>query len=269
MIVGAATVHLLLAMVFFSALEERFAAHPTQRWWRRRFGADAALWLVHPVATACGIAMASASIRAVPRPGFAPTVAALPMALQIPIAFVLADLGAYTLHRAYHRVPLLWAFHAVHHTSKELDWLSTSRLHPVSQAVNAAVAAAPLLACGLSIRSVLAANAAIGLWAVIVHANVRLGLGKLAAVVVSPAFHRHHHASGDANLGAVLGVWDRLFRTWEDPPDPPQRAGRARAPDLAPDDLVSLLLLPLRTRNRRTPGPGGRTGPPSCRTSSR
>jgi sterol desaturase/sphingolipid hydroxylase (fatty acid hydroxylase superfamily) len=269
MIVGAATLHLVLAMALFSVLEERFAAHPSQRWWRRRFGADAALWLVHPVAAACGIAMASALIRAVPRPGFAPMVTALPLALQTPIAFVLADLGAYALHRAYHRVPLLWAFHAVHHTSKELDWLSTSRLHPVSQAVNAAVAAAPLLACGLSTRAVVVANAVIGLWAVIVHANVRLTLGTLAAVVVSPAFHRHHHASGDANLGAVLGVWDRLFRTWEDPRDPPLPAGRHRAPQLPPDDLVSLLLLPFRTRNRRTPGSEGRTGSASCRTSSR
>jgi sterol desaturase/sphingolipid hydroxylase (fatty acid hydroxylase superfamily) len=53
---------------------------------------------------------------------------------------------------------VLWAFHIVHHTGEELDWLSTLRLHPVSQAVNTAVVGAALLLVGLPITAVVAAN---------------------------------------------------------------------------------------------------------------
>lgn len=206
MIVGAAAFHLLVGMVVFTALEARYAVDPTRRWWRRRFWGDALLWLVTPVAHACGMAAAVALVGSV-----AP--AALPIGLQIASAFVATDLGSYVLHRLYHRVPVLYRLHVVHHTSEEIDWLSTSRLHPLSQGINAFVLAAPLLACGLSARAIVAANAIIGLWAVVVHANVRLDLGKLDWLIVSPTFHRRHHdpAMGGRNLGAVLVVWDRLF----------------------------------------------------------
>ncbi len=247
MIVGA--VLLLLGMVIFSALESRFPIDPARRWWRRRFLADVMLWLVHPVSSACGMAIAAAVTRALPQPAFASSVALLPHWLQLVVAFVAADLAAYALHRAYHRVPVLWAFHVVHHTSKELDWLSTSRLHPLSQAINAALVAAPLFVYGLPVGAVVFANALIGLWAIFVHANVRFNLGKLGAVVVSPTFHRHHHGRGVGakNLGAVLTLWDRLFGSWEKPSHVP-----IGAEEVVNDDALGLLLHPFtRVRSAR------------------
>ncbi len=219
MIVVAAAIHLAFAMAIFSSVETRFAVDPRRRWWRRPFIADAVLWISHPLSAAFGMALAASIVGVLPHLAFASRVEALPGWAQVALAFLFADLGAYALHRVYHRMPLLFSFHVVHHTSRELDWLSTSRLHPVSQAVNAAIIATPLLVCGLPVSALLVANALIGLWAVIVHANARLELGKLDVVVVSPAFHRHHHgrAVGAKNLGAVLSVWDRVFGTFEKP----------------------------------------------------
>ncbi len=212
MILCAAAFQLVLGMLVFSALEAWFALDPSRRWWRRRFWTDAALWLVHPVAYACGMAFAVALVGEHDR-------SSLPSWAQLVIAFVAIDFGSYVLHRLYHRVPILWRLHVVHHTSKQVDWLSTSRLHPLSQTMNAAVLSAPLLYCGLSTRSLITANAIIGFWAVIVHANVRIDLGRLGTLVVSPAFHRRHHDSAghEQNLGAVLAIWDRLFGTSDGP----------------------------------------------------
>jgi sterol desaturase/sphingolipid hydroxylase (fatty acid hydroxylase superfamily) len=51
------------------------------------------------------------------------------------------------------------------------------------------------------------------------HANLRWTFGPLGRVLVSPAYHRLHHAPDiqRANLGVVLTIWDVL-------------AGRARFP---------------------------------------
>ena len=55
------------------------------------------------------------------------------------------------------------------------------------------------------------------------HANLRWTFGPLGRVLVSPAYHRLHHATDiqDANLGVVLTIWDVL-------------AGRARFPCAPP-----------------------------------
>ena len=42
---------------------------------------------------------------------------------------LLTDFVQYWFHRAFHRVPFLWGFHAVHHSAKAMDWLAGSRMH--------------------------------------------------------------------------------------------------------------------------------------------
>ena len=49
--------------------------------------------------------------------------------LQFVAALAIADLFQYGVHRAFHAVPWLWRFHAIHHSSREMDWLAGSRLH--------------------------------------------------------------------------------------------------------------------------------------------
>src|SRR5258708_1118882 len=155
------------------------------------------------------------------------------------------------MHRAYHRFPLLWAFHVVHHSSEELDWLSTTRLHPVSQALNTAAVAAALLLAGLPVTAVVAANIVIGAAALLAHANVRWTLGPCHHLLVSPLFHQWHHARIDhahpqeaGNFGAVFSVWDRLFGTWALPSS--SRPVRFGVPDAPRTTILGLLLHPLR-----------------------
>ena len=41
---------------------------------------------------------------------------------QLLLCILVADLSQYWTHRAYHEIPFLWKFHAVHHSAKSMDW---------------------------------------------------------------------------------------------------------------------------------------------------
>jgi sterol desaturase/sphingolipid hydroxylase (fatty acid hydroxylase superfamily) len=254
---------LVVLMVVFSFIESRWPSSPASKWWRRPVLVDLCGWSVHPLALAAGIALAVGSTEAVfselPKNQLWLTfsvlrarVTAFPFWSQMAMAVIITDFLSYWIHRAYHRFPVLWAFHVVHHTSEELDWLSTSRLHPASQVLNTAVIAAALFLGGLPVSAVLGANLFIGAAALLVHANVRWTFGPLRHLLVSPLFHQWHHARIDddadrqkaGNFGAAFSVWDRLFGTWSLPSTKrPVHFGVENAP--APT-ISGLLFHPLR-----------------------
>jgi hypothetical protein len=51
-------------------------------------------------------------------------VVALPALVRFILVVLAADAVEYATHRAYHEVPFLWRFHAVHHSPQQMDWLS-------------------------------------------------------------------------------------------------------------------------------------------------
>lgn len=260
----AAVVQLVVLMAVFTIVEGRWPATRAHRWWRRPLLVDICSWLIHPLAISAGITLAVAAtdklLVAMPDSGpwlwlltLRAYASSLPFLAQLTITLVIADFLAYWIHRAYHRFPLLWAFHVVHHTSEELDWLSTSRLHPVSQILNTAAIALILICLGLPIAAVVAANVFTGAAALLVHANVNWTFGPLRHLLVSPIFHQWHHARiddeehrhGVGNFGAIFSVWDRMFGTWFLPGvNRPESFGVKDAP--APT-LISLALHPPRT----------------------
>ena len=204
----AAVVQLVALMAVFTVVEGHWPAMRAHRWWRRPLLVDLCTWLIHPLTISAGITLAVAATdklpAAIPNSDlwlgplmFRDRVSSLPFLAQLTIAIVIADFLSYWIHRAYHRFPLLWAFHVVHHTSEELDWLSTSRLHPVSQILNTAAMALVLICLGLPIASVVAANVFTGAAALLVHANVNWTFGPLRHLLVSPIFHHWHHARVD------------------------------------------------------------------------
>ncbi len=145
----------------------------------------------------------------------------LPTWAKILIAIVLADFCLYWIHRAQHTWDWAWRTHAWHHSIEELYWFSgfrTSFLH--SLFYNIPQVAIPVLLLGMGTVETAACFAigmAIQFWE---HVNWRVDLGKLDRVLVTPDYHRVHHAITDRplkNLAPTLSVWDRLFGTWVDP----------------------------------------------------
>src|SRR5262249_31628019 len=145
--------------------------------------------------------------------------------------------------------PFLWSFHLMHHSSESIDWLSTLRVHPVSQMIDTAMVTTFLLVVGLPLNALVAAHALVGFSAVVTHANVPWTFGPLGRLFVSPIFHHLHHARIDpgseanttANFGAALSIWDRIFGTSIDAKNQPAQYGTDKSPGKS---FVSLVLYP-------------------------
>ena len=175
--------------------------------------------------------------------------AAQPAWLQFAEIVVLADLAEYTIHRLFHAVPFLWRFHAVHHSSRTMDWLAGSRLHLVDVVVTRALAFVPLYVLGFSRPAVYAYLVFVGFHAVFLHANVRFRFGWLAQVIGTPRFHHWHHSPApealDRNFAIHLPWIDRIFGTLHLPGEEwPDAYGLEGNP--VPEDYVKQLGWPFR-----------------------
>lgn len=172
-----------------------------------------------------------------------------PLGRQSPVAqavqmIILIDFIGYWLHRAFHG-NRLWAFHAIHHSSVELDWLSAARVHPVNDIVNRMLQAVIVVALGYSPMLLAGALPFFTMYAIFQHANVRWDFGPLRRVFASPTFHRWHHTSAeegrDKNFAGLLPLWDILFGTYYMPGQQPMQFGVA---DPVPGDLIGQLVWP-------------------------
>lgn len=144
-------------------------------------------------------------------------VKSLPFLPQWLLCILVADLAQYWTHRAYHEVPFLWRFHAVHHSVKTMDWLAGSRQHMLELIATRVCVLAPLYVLGFSEGVMNAYIIVVGFQAVFNHANVHLPWGPLKYVIVTPDFHHWHHASDDEaidrNYAAHYAFLDYLFGT--------------------------------------------------------
>jgi sterol desaturase/sphingolipid hydroxylase (fatty acid hydroxylase superfamily) len=146
-----------------------------------------------------------------------------PAIVQLFEALLWFDLIGYWSHRAFHRVGLLWRYHAVHHSSTELDWLSSVRVHPVNEIGTRIAQAIPLVLVGYSPKILAAYIPLLTLYAIFLHANLSWNFGKLRYVIASPVFHRWHHTTEkegiDRNFGGMFPWLDMLFGTLYFPAD--------------------------------------------------
>ena len=150
------------------------------------------------------------------------TVRSQPLWLQAIEVIVVADCGFYAAHRAFHEVPLLWRFHAIHHSIEEMDWLAAHRVHPVDQILTKAASVLPVFALGFSDAAIAIFALSYQCQSLLIHSNTRIGFGPLRWVLASPPFHHWHHANEpeaiDKNFAAQLPFIDALGGTLCLPP---------------------------------------------------
>jgi len=232
-----------------------------QRVFRRGFLTDCLYWLWTPLVTravtpvAVGISLIPlVLLRGTPLRelvhGYG-TLASLPLWEQGVLIFIAGDFLGYWQHRMFHSTRL-WPFHAVHHSSTELDWLSSVRLHPVNDVLSRIVVAVPLVAAGFNTTVVALYAPFTTVYAIMLHANLNWDYGPLRAVFASPAFHRWHHTGEsegqNKNFAGALPIWDLLFGTFYMP--------RGRAPeafgisDPMPQTFIGQMISPFRGRGR-------------------
>lgn len=137
------------------------------------------------------------------------------------IAFVLLDFLVWAQHVAFHKVPLLWRLHRVHHVDTGIDVTTGLRFHPGEILVSMLIKAAAVIALGAPPLAVLVFEIVLNAGSMFTHANIALPRpldAVLRRLIVTPDMHRVHHSSDrgetDSNYGFNLALWDQLFGTY-------------------------------------------------------
>ena len=223
---------LLLTAVIYLPLERLWPHRPEQGTFRNQWTLDVVYFMsTHLPMQALSFLILLPAIQLTKYlsvPGLQTLIARLPWLLQFFLAVLVADLAEYFIHFAFHKVPFLWRFHAVHHSSTALDWLSGSRGHFFEDVIVRACILTPLM-IGFSQPIILAYLIFVTLQATWSHCNFAPSPKWLGWCLVTPRYHHWHHTSQKEGLDKNFAVhfpWiDRLFGTYYYPDEWPEHYG--------------------------------------------
>ncbi len=247
--------NLFLYSAVYIPLERLFALHPEQPTFRKGWVVDLIYFvtnsLVVPLLTLLTMKPAMVFFDWGRAPGIVQFVTSLPLLIQIIGCLLVADLTQYWVHRAFHSIPRLWRFHAIHHSVESMDWLAGSRLHIVDAVATRALTYVPIYVLGFSETALYAYVAIVVVQATFIHANVRWEFPVLRWLFATPHFHHWHHAAEpeaiDKNFAVHTPLWDRLFGTIYVPKRWPREYGVCGQKDV-PSNWLLQFLYPFRRR---------------------
>jgi sterol desaturase/sphingolipid hydroxylase (fatty acid hydroxylase superfamily) len=213
--------------VVFAALSWFTPCNEGKPWWQKRgLVTDLCYWFIVPVFTRYG------------RIGFTipPTVyllgshaqglivffehghvviSRLPFLVQFRLYLLSTEFALYWIHRGFH-MARLWKYHAVHHSTEDLEWISAARFHPVNLLLGSVLVDVAALLAGFSPDIFLIMAPLDTVTSGWVHANLNWTLGPLKYVFAGPVFHRWHH-DRDAlgrNFASTFSLFDVMFGTF-------------------------------------------------------
>jgi sterol desaturase/sphingolipid hydroxylase (fatty acid hydroxylase superfamily) len=244
--------NLAMVGVVFVPLELLRPAWSRERYLRDQWTTDMTFALVNVVFIALGlVSMLAIGMAAGVAwiPGVQAWVSGQPLWAQVVGGVLVADLCWYWSHRLAHRVPLLWRFHAIHHSIEHMDWMAGHRVHPLDQTLTRGSGLMALSFLGLAPEA-FAIVGLVFLWhGAVHHANLRFRGGFLRHIIVFSEFHHWHHANHleayDRNFAAHFSFLDRLFGTWFESNGDPEKLG---IPEPIPVGYVDMLLYPFKPK---------------------
>lgn len=211
----------LLIVIAFERLlpDDAHASRPSRTEWKLDATSFAILMTAVNPALELGLPLlAGGLLAAVDLPALNVFPTGLPLAGQVAVALLAAELGQYWMHRAAHEWPPLWRVHASHHSSERIYWLNGFRVHPLNAVWHHLAGIFLLKLAGAPAEVLFICLALAGVVQAFQHANLRLSLGPLNWIFSTNELHRWHHADvprqGNTNYGGVLIVWDLLFGTY-------------------------------------------------------
>ncbi len=138
-----------------------------------------------------------------------------PLWIQALGIFIITDFMFYVHHRLVHEVKWLWYFHTIHHSQTDLNPLTTNRNHPFQSISGTIVRTLPIGFIGGEPTTWIVYLVLNNFWGYFIHSNVKMNLGFLKYIIVTPQYHRVHHSIEekhfDKNYGERLIIWDWLF----------------------------------------------------------
>ena len=142
------------------------------------------------------------------------------------IGFLALDLAIYLQHVVFHKVPVLWRLHRMHHADLDIDVTTGVRFHPLEILISLFIKMAVILVLGIPVVAVILFEVLLNVTSMFNHSNVSMPAWLdrvLRFIVVTPDMHRVHHSilrrETDSNFGFNLPWWDRLFGTYRAQPE--------------------------------------------------
>jgi sterol desaturase/sphingolipid hydroxylase (fatty acid hydroxylase superfamily) len=216
--------------IAFTLLTSFWACNPGKPWWRKSdIVTDLCYWFFIPVIARylrIGLLIVGAAVLfnittadglvAFYDNGHGP-LAALPLPLQMVIFLVGEDFIMYWSHRWFHG-RRMWKYHAVHHSTEELEWISAARFHPVDLFLRGVSSDVIMLLIGISPNVLVVLGPLTIAHSAFVHANLDWTLGRFKYVIAGPVFHRWHHTAadrgGEKNFAPTFPILDVIFGTF-------------------------------------------------------
>ena len=211
---------ILMMTLIFSPIELLWPAYPEQSVFRSQWLTDIVYFLsTHlpiQITTFLILLPATQLSSVLSIPALTNAVGHLPWLVQFFLAVMVADLAEYLIHRAFHKVPFLWRFHAIHHSSKSLDWIAGSRAHIVDDLAVRAFILIPMM-CVFSHNMLVAYLFFVNIHATWAHCNFGPTIKWLEPFLVQPRYHHWHHTSQaeaiDKNFAIHFPWIDKIFGT--------------------------------------------------------
>jgi sterol desaturase/sphingolipid hydroxylase (fatty acid hydroxylase superfamily) len=146
--------------------------------------------------------------------------------LNVPLSIILLDFIIYVQHVIFHRVPVLWKLHRMHHADLDIDVTTGARFHPIEILISMVIKIAAVFMLGVSPIAIVMFEIILNASAMFNHSNAKLALpvdAWLRKAIVTPDMHRVHHSviprETHSNFGFFLSVWDRMFSTYRAQPE--------------------------------------------------
>ena len=219
--------NVLFTGLLFIPLERIFARRTEQHVFREEWREDLFYYLVSSlmvqVLTFFTFLPAKSIVAVLPLTSVRAWVGGLPFVVQFVAIMFLTDLVQYWVHRAFHRLPWLWKFHAVHHSAKSLDWMAGARMHFLEILALRSSTVIPMFVLGFSSAAMNTYIFMVYLYSTFVHANLNWRFPVVEKFLVTPRFHHWHHGieeeAIDVNFAIHFPLLDRLFGTYHLPKD--------------------------------------------------
>jgi sterol desaturase/sphingolipid hydroxylase (fatty acid hydroxylase superfamily) len=214
--------NVLFTGFLFIPIERLFPRNPEQGLFREEWREDLFYYLVSSfmvqVLTFLTFLPAKTVLAVTPLTGLRAWVGALPFLVQFVAIMFLTDFVQYWLHRAFHRVPWLWKFHAVHHSARSMDWMAGARMDFLEIIVLRGTTVIPMIVLGFSEAAMNSYILTVYLYSTFVHANLGWRFPVIERILVTPRFHHWHHGierdAIDVNFAVHFPLFDRLFGTY-------------------------------------------------------
>lgn len=146
---------------------------------------------------------------------------AVPTWLAVVLSVLLLDMLIYWQHRLFHRVPLLWRLHRVHHTDPDFDVTTGLRFHPFEMVLSFLIKLVAVVLLGAPALAIIIFEIILNACSLFNHGNVALPAPierQVRKVLITQELHRIHHSvekeETNSNYGFSVSWWDHLFKSF-------------------------------------------------------